>query len=68
MYVHFVGFVEHGDHSIELSLGEAKLLQHMLDIGSLSIELWVAEVSDIYKNILKGRNKINAGCMYVCRW
>lgn len=53
MYIHFVCFVEYGDHGVQPSLAETKLLQHMLDIGSLSVELWVAEVSDIYKHILK---------------
>ena len=32
----------------------------MLDIGSLSMELWVAQVSYIHKNILKERNRMNA--------
>ena len=60
MYIHFVSFVEDGDHCVELPVAEPKLLQHMLDIGSLSMELWVAQVSYIHKNILKERNRMNA--------
>lgn len=61
-YIHFVRFVEDSDHCVELPLIEVKLLQHMLDISSLSMELWVAQVSHIHKNILKERNQMNADC------
>jgi hypothetical protein len=61
-YIHFVCFVEDGEHGVELSLAEAKLFQHVLDVSSLGVELGVAQISDIHKNILKERNRMNADC------
>lgn len=61
-YIHFVCFVEDGDHGVELSLAEAELLQHVLDVGSLGVKLRVAQISDVHKNILKERNRMNADC------
>ena len=58
--IHFVCFVEDIDHGIELSLSEAELLQHMLDISPLGVELWVAQIRHIHKNILKERNQMKA--------
>ena len=52
LHVHFVSFVEDGDHGVELSLVETKLLQHLFNIDPLSVELWMTEVSDIHKDIL----------------
>ena len=53
--IHFVSFVEHSDHGVELALLELQLLKNVADVGSLGMELRVTQVRHIHKNILKNR-------------
>ena len=54
-HIRFIGLVQDVDHGIQLSLFETQLLQDVLDVGPLCVELWVAEISHIHKDILKVR-------------